>query len=122
MKCTVRTPDGELTFDSFGEVEKAWLNGLVGPEDEIRREGETNWRKAKSFSVLATARRSEDQIWQGTQTLWVLVVIVLASAALYLLAKGYRVGYFWVGIIPAFAVCFILVHVSVRAYKRRKPY
>ena len=38
MGYRVRTPDGELSYGSMREVELAYTQGLVGPEDEVLEE------------------------------------------------------------------------------------
>jgi hypothetical protein len=117
MRYTVRTPEGELTFGSFGEVERAWLQGLVEPDDEIREEGSSKWRKASSLPTLVQARRRGDAAWGGTQSAWLVILIVLASAALYLIAKGHT----WSGLTLAFALALLLTRVTYKAFKRSRP-
>jgi hypothetical protein len=116
MRYTVKTPEGELTFNSFGEVERAWLQHLIDPEDEIQEEGSTRWRKASSFPVLVRARRESPRVWGGSQALWILLGIVLASAALYLIAKG-KLLY---GLVASLAVGLLLTQVTYRAFKRTR--
>ena len=55
MRYFVRTPEGELVFNSFGEVERAFLQGLVEPDDEIREEDANKWRKASTLPLLVQA-------------------------------------------------------------------
>jgi len=117
MRYTVRTPEGELTYSSFGEVERAWLNGLVDGDDEIREEGTSKWRKASSFPVLAQARRRGDAVWGGTQSAWIVIAIILASAALYSIAKGHV----WYGLAIAVALALLLTKVTYKAFKRSRP-
>jgi hypothetical protein len=116
MRYTVRTPEGELTFNSFGEVERAWLQHLIEPDDEIKEEGSSRWRKASSFPVLVRARRQSAHAWGGSQALWILIGIVLGSAALYFIAKG-RVLY---GLVTSLAVALLLTQVAYRAFKRTR--
>jgi hypothetical protein len=113
----VRTPEGELVFNSFGEVERAFLQGLVEPDDEIREEGANKWRKASTLPLLLQARRRGDAVWGGTQSAWIIVSIVFASAALYLIAKGRT----WLGLTIAFALALLLTRVTYRAFKRTRP-
>ncbi len=117
MRYTVRTPEGELTFNSFGEVERAWLQGLVDPDDEIREEGSTKWRKASTLPLLVQARRRGNAVWGGTQSAWIVVAIVLGSAALYSIAKGHT----WLGLMVAFGLALLLTRVTYRAFKRSRP-
>ena len=117
MRYTVRTPEGELTFNSFGEVERAWLQGLVEPDDEIREEGSTKWRLASTVPLLVQARRRGDAVWGGTQPAWIVIAIILASAALYSIAKGHML----IGLIVAFGLALLLTRVTYKAFKRSRP-
>jgi hypothetical protein len=116
MRYTVKTPEGELTFSSFGEVERAWLQHLIDPEDEIRGEGSTHWRKASSFPVLVRARRQSAAVWGGSQSLWILIGIVLGSVALYFIVKGKLL----IGLTTALGVALLLTQVTYRAFKRTR--
>jgi hypothetical protein len=117
-KYRVKSKEGELTFGSFGEVERAWLQGLVEPEDEVLEEGSTRWRKAKSIPLLAQARRTGNQVWGGTQHFWIIFGIVLSSVALYLLSRGY-----WLyALVAAVIVGSLLFRVTTSAYRRTKPH
>jgi len=118
MKFRVRTPEGELEYQSFGEVEQAWLMGLVGPDDELLEDGKTNWRKASSFPLLVHARRTGEQAWGGTWFLWTVIGILLGSAALWLLKEGQ-----WLyGGTLGFMTAMVMIHVTVRASKRSRPH
>jgi hypothetical protein len=118
MKYRVRNQDGELEYGSFGQVEQAWLMGLIEPEDEILEEGKTMWRKAKSLPLLVRARRSGDQVWMGTWFIWILIGVIGGSAALYQFhEKNYAVGF-----IIAFAVAAVMFNITVKAYQKRKPH
>lgn len=118
MKYKVRNKDGELEYLSFGQVEQAWLMGLIEPEDEILEEGKTKWRKAGSIPVLVQARRSGDQVWRGTWFVWVLGGVIGGSIALYLLQSGDYV----MGFVVAFAVASVMLHVTWKAYQKQKPH
>ena len=104
-------------YQSFGEVERAYLQGLVGPEDEVAEEGTEKWRKAGALPQLAAARRTGDQVWGGTQMLWIIFSIGTGSAALYLMAKR---QFLW-GFGIAFFLGLLLTKVTYRAFKRSKP-
>lgn len=122
MKFTVKTKEGELQFSSFGEVERAWLLGLVGPDDDVLEEGRTKWRKAGSIPLLAQARRTGEQAWGGTWLLWAVLAIGVGSYALYQLKLAKSPEDY---ILPGFlglATALLTIHVSVRAAKRAKPH
>ena len=118
MKFTVRTQEGELIYGSFGEVEKAWLLGLVGPDDEILEEGKEKWRKASSFPLLMGARRTGEQAWGGSWFLFTCLAIISASIALWLIQAGM---YLWGGLVALITVSMML-NVMVRVHKRSKPH
>ncbi len=118
MKYTVRNKDGQLEYSSFGQVEQAWLMGLVEPSDEVLEEGKTMWRRADSFPLLAQARRHGDDVWNGSWFLWALIGVALATIALVLFKEGQ-----WLpAMVISFADAFLLTNVTVKAQKRRKPH
>jgi len=118
MKYRVKTKDGELEYLSFGQVEQAWLMGLIEPEDEILEEGKTKWRKAGSIPLLAQARRSGEQVWMGTWFVWVLAGVIGGTIALYLFQQGD-----WLfGFIVAFAVASVMIHITWKSYQKQKPH
>jgi len=122
MKYRVRTRDGgELDYTSFGQVEQAWLMGLIEPEDEVLEEGKTRWRKAGSIPLLISARRSSEQVWAGSWFLWTLIGIFGATIGLGLLSQS-ELEYKAAGAVVAFGVASLMIHVSVKAWDRRKPH
>ena len=82
MAYRVRTPDGELMFPSLGDIERAYVQGLVDPDDEVREDGAEKWRKASSFPVLAQARRPQANKDSRSQTLTVLGAVAVGVLAL----------------------------------------
>lgn len=124
-KFVVRTPDGELKFHSFLEIEKAYLSELVGPEDEIREINGDKWRKASSYPRLAGARRQGDAVWGGTQMMWVILSLVIGTVALVCIRHGYRTqAYAWMiaGFLLAMGLAGLLMRVTMTAFKRTRPY
>jgi hypothetical protein len=132
MRFRVRTPDGELTYESFGEVERAYLAGLVEPQDEVLEDGTSRWRKAGAIPELARARRMGNQVWGGTQMIWILIFITFGSVALYLLAKGWAAYdkkeplqtvalHYWLpGGVLAIILGSLLTTITYRASKRSR--
>ena len=127
MKYLVRMPDnpnGVLEYGSMREVEQAYLNGLIGPEDEIKEINAEKWRKAKSMAVLANARRHGNQVWGGTQFLWMMVTVVMGSLAFWLIQRGVRdnaYAYTISGMLLAIGLAALLMRVTASAFKRSKP-
>ncbi len=119
MKQTVRSKDGgELTYGSFGEVERAWSMGFVEPDDEILEEGQTKWRRAGSIPVLVNARRQGDQVWGGSQAALVVIGVLVASFALYLIGKG---QYLYGGLLTV-VVILVTGRMMTQAAKRTRPH
>jgi hypothetical protein len=117
MRYVVRTPDGELVYPSLLDVEQAYLQGLVDPEDEVREEDSSKWRKAGSLPTLVQARRASSGAAQRGQMLMVLGVVLLGGLALSLLFRDS-----WnlrlLGIVLALMASFILTRVTFKAFKR----
>lgn len=121
MKYRVRNADGELEYSSFGQVEEAWLMGLIEPEDEILEEGKTLWRKANTFPLLVKARRSGDQVWRGTWFAWVIIGVVGGTIALWLLHEKDWMSR-GIGLVIAVFVSVVMINVSKKAAERAKPH
>ncbi len=88
MRYRVRTPEGELEYESLLHVEQAYVAGLVAPEDEVLEEGGTLWRKAATIPSLARARRSRPGAFDRTQFLTILGAVALGICALVLVRSG----------------------------------
>ena|SRR5712692_1416631 len=117
MRYTVRTQEGELTFNSFGEVERAFLQGLVDVDDEILEESSSKWRKVSSIPLLVQARRRGDAVWGGTQAAWIMSAVIFGSFALYMIAKGQIA----IGLGVAVLLSVLLTRVTYKAFKRTRP-
>ena len=120
MRYVVRTPDGELVYPSLLDVEQAYLQGLVDPEDEVRAEDSSRWRKAGSLPTLAQARRTSSGAAARGQALLVMGVVLVGGLALALLFRDS-----WnlrlLGIVLALMASFLLTRVTFKAFKRPSP-
>jgi hypothetical protein len=122
MKYRVRTRDGgELDYLSFGQVEQAWLLGLIDPDDEVVEEGRTRGRRAGDIPLLVSARRSSEQVWRGTWFLWTLIGIFGATVGLSLIGQK-ELELKVAGIVVVFGVTSLMIRVSAKAWERRKPH
>ena len=122
MKYRVRTKDGgELDYVSFGQVEQAWLLGLIEPDDMVFEEGKARGRRAGDIPLLVTARRSSEQVWVGSWFLWTLIGIFGATAGLALLGHP-SIEAKAAGVAVVFGVASLMIHVSAKAWQRRKPH
>ena len=117
MRYRVRTPDGELDYTSIGEVEAAYVQGLVGPDDELLEEGHTVWRKASSFPILARARPKTRAPGRTAQVISVLLAVAMGMGALMLLPNESlpRKG---LGLFLALGAAMLLSRVTYTAFKR----
>ncbi|HEX8702506.1 MAG TPA: hypothetical protein VF815_26970 [Myxococcaceae bacterium] len=118
MRYRVRTPDGELEYPSLRDVEQAYVQGLVDPQDEVLEEGATLWRKAESLPALARARRTSSSTFGSGQTLTVVGSVALGVVALYLYFTG--VGVMWVLVI-AMLIVPLLTRLMMKAFRRPPP-
>ncbi|WP_164016768.1 hypothetical protein [Pyxidicoccus trucidator] len=120
MRYVVRTPEGELVYPSLLDVERAYVQGLVDPEDEVREETALTWRKAGSLPTLAQARRTSSGAAARGQALMVMGVVLLGGLALSLLFRDS-----WnlrlLGIVLALMASFMLTRVTFKAFKRPPP-
>ncbi|MGQ0506698.1 MAG: hypothetical protein ACT4TC_15405 [Myxococcaceae bacterium] len=116
MRYTVRTPDGELSYPTFADVAKAYRQGLVDADDEVREEGGTAWRKAGALPELRDVRPDAPSIWTSAQIIPVALAVVIGCVALYVMVirESYLTGVFLL-----VADGLILTRVAARAYKKR---
>ncbi|HSP78053.1 MAG TPA: hypothetical protein VLQ93_05965 [Myxococcaceae bacterium] len=120
MGYRVRTPDGELGYESLYEVERAYALGLVGPEDEVLEEGKSTWRKASSIPALARSKPSGRELGDRTQLLTILAVVALGLGALVLIFSE-STNRRLLGITLALVVSALLGRVTLKAFRRPGP-
>jgi hypothetical protein len=119
MPYRVRTADGELSFPSLADVERAYAMGLVGPEDEVREDGAGTWRRAGSLPVLARSRPTARPATALAQRLPILIAVGLSLLALYLILRD-EPGTRLLGVGLALVVAGLLMRVTSRAFGRGK--
>ncbi len=118
MGYVVRTPEGELVYPSLLDVERAYVQGLVDPEDDIREETATTWRKAASLPALARARPARSGALRRGQFVRVAAVVFLSVLALSLVFRD-DLQLRGLGIVLALAASSLLFQVTTQAFKRR---
>ncbi|MFP2901547.1 hypothetical protein [Corallococcus sp. 4LFB] len=118
MAYRVRTPDGELMFPSLGDIERAYVQGLVDADDEVREDGAEKWRKASSLPVLARAKKPQSGKAARAQTFTVLGVVALGLLALAVMVLGQEPRVRMMGVLLALVVSGLLMRVTFKAYKR----
>lgn len=118
MRYRVRTPEGELEYESILHVEQAYLAGLVDPEDEVLEEGGTLWRKAATIPTLARARGTGIQYWahKNSQTLSIVIAAIAGLFSLFLMKMGYGL---W-ALAPALGASSMVWRVTYKAFNRRR--
>lgn len=123
MKYRVRNQDGELEYESFAQLEEAARLGFVDPDDELLREGETEWKKASTVPALLKHKRSGGRFWSTPLLRWVLLSIAGGVFALWAINKGHtedQPELYAAGLVAAFGVVGVLFKVTTDAQKRRR--
>lgn len=114
MRYRVRTPEGELDYTSKRQLEEAYAQGLVGAEDEVLEDGQTQWHKASS---LLTARPESKRLPKQAQVLTVVLAVLLGGSGLLMLMSDS-----WsaraLALIPALALGVLLSRMNYAAFKR----
>jgi len=118
MRYRVRTPEGELEYESILHVEQAYVAGLVDPEDEVLEEGGTLWRKAASLPNLARARSKggASKPSRTTQTGTIVLAAVLGLFALFLLRRGMGL---W-ALLLVLGASSLVWRVTYQAFRRKR--
>lgn len=116
MRYRVRTPEGELEYESLLHVEQAYVAGLVAPEDEVLEEGGTLWRKAATLPNLARARRSAPSAFDRTQILTILGAVALGICALVFMHRGQG----WIALLLSLGVIAMLWRVTFSAFRTKR--
>jgi Flp pilus assembly protein TadB len=116
MTYRVRNEDGELRFQTFEDLRDAYVQHLVGPEDEVLEGEASTWRKAGSLPKLAQAlqRRPTALEREGR---WYLLAFVLLCAGAYFVAFGWTMVSFAV---VAVIVSGFLVWTTLVSVRRRR--
>jgi hypothetical protein len=117
MRYRVRTPEGELEYESILHVEQAYVAGLVDPEDEVLEEGGTLWRKAATIPHLARARRPASSKGSNRQqSLIILIAVVLGLFALLLVWSGRGL----LGLLVTLVAASLLWRVTAVAFRPKR--
>ena len=110
MKYRVRNKDGELEYESFKQLEEAVRTGFVDAQDELLREGETEWKSA-SFVVKAQPRRPRFR----PIDLWIAFAVGLGVLSLWSFAETHYV----VGGASMFALVNVIGRITWKSSKRK---
>jgi hypothetical protein len=116
MRYRVRTPEGELEYESILHVEQAYVAGLVAPEDEVLEEGGTLWRKAATIPNLARARKTTPTAFDRNQLLTIGLAVVLGICALMLVRSGRGM----LALLASLAVVSLLWRVTFTTFRKKR--
>jgi Flp pilus assembly protein TadB len=116
MPYRVRNQDGELRFQTFDDLRDAYVQHLVGAEDEVLEDGSSTWRKADSFPTLVQALASRPKAIER-EGRWYLLALVLLCAGVYFVAFGWTVLSFAV---VAALISVFLVWTTFASVRRRR--
>lgn len=114
MPFRVRTPDGELSYPSLRDVEHAFHQGLVDPDDEVIDEATGATVRAKdhpAFGPPPVRRFWQDQRAQPARVAVVLTLLVSALVA------G-AVQQMWLALASAAVAAWLLMRVAITAHAR----
>lgn len=77
MPFRVRTPDGELSYPTLLDVERAFHQGLVDPEDEVVDEATGSVQRAKDHPLLRPP--PPKRFWQNQSAQPARIAVALSS-------------------------------------------
>ncbi len=122
MKYRVRSPDGELEYESYEQLRDAAASGLVDPGDEIQREDQQEWKKASAIAGLlgATTKR---RLWATPLFRWILLAVAAAGFAVWAIHTGEaekKPELYAIGLVVVFVVAALLFKVTADAQRPRR--
>lgn len=104
MKYRVKSQDGELEYESYGQLQEAFDVGFVDADDQVQKEGTTQWVAARTL----VKHRAKVPTWRSRQLLFVYAAIGLAGSAFYLFARD---EYVW-GAAAIFVLVMVLFKIT----------
>ncbi len=114
MAFRVRTPDGELSYPTLLDVERAFHLGLVDPEDEVIDEGTGATYRAREHPALAPP--PPRRFWQNRAAQPARVAVALSLALAALLAGATQ--QWWLALPTAAAAALVTVRIAITAQSR----
>lgn len=123
MKYKVRSKDGELEYESFQQLEEAARLGFVDPDDELLREGETDWKKVSTQPALVKHKRRGLGVWNTPLVRWIALSLAGAVFAFWAIHRGTtedKPELYAAGLTAAFLCVGVLFKVTADAARRRR--
>ena len=114
MPFRVRTPDGELSFPTLLDVERAFHQGLVDPEDEVLDEATGLVHRAMENPSLRPPPPRRFWHNQGAQPARIAVALSLGLSSLIAGA----VQQWWLALPAAVVAAWLTVRIAVTAHVR----
>jgi hypothetical protein len=114
MPFRVRTPDGELSYPTLLDVERAFHQGLVDPEDEVVDEATGSVQRAKDHPLLRPP--PPKRFWQNQSAQPARIAVALSLAMASLLAGA--VQQWWLALPVAGVAAWMTVRIAVTAQAR----
>ncbi len=111
MAFRVRTPDGELSYPTLLEVERAFHLGLVDPEDEVVDEATGAVYRAREHPSLSPP--PPRRFWHNRAAQPARMAVALALALAALLAGATQ--QWWLALPAAVVAAVVTVQVAVTA-------
>jgi len=114
MTFRVRTPDGELSYPTLLDVERAFHLGLVDPEDEVVDEATGSVYRAGEHPSLAPP--PPRRFWQNQTAQPARVAVALSLALAALLAGATQ--QWWLALPAAAVAAVVTVRIAITAQAR----
>lgn len=116
MTYRVRNEDGELRFATFDDLREAYIQQLVGPNDEVLESESSTWRKASSYPMLVRALETRPTAFQR-EARWYFLALALLASGVYFVAFGWNMVSFAV---VATIVATFVVWTTFTSFRRRR--
>jgi hypothetical protein len=117
MAFRVRTPDGELSYPTLLDVERAFHQGLVDADDEVLDDATGTVHRAREHPLLTPP--PPRRFWQNKAAQPARIAVALSLALSALIAGA--VQQWWLALSAAGVATFMSVRIAVTAQlsKRR---
>lgn len=114
MPFRVRTPDGELGYPTLLDVERAFHQGLVDPDDEVVDEATGTVHRAREHPALRPP--PPRRFWQNQSAQPARIAVALSLALASLLAGAAQ--QWWLALPVAGVAAWMTVRIAVTAQAR----
>jgi hypothetical protein len=116
MAFRVRTPDGELSYPTLLDVERAFHQGLVDPDDEVVDESTGKAFRAREHPALRPP--PPRRFWEDSRAQPARIAVTVTLAVAALLAGA--VQQWWLALGVALVASWMTVRIAITAQARRR--